>query len=149
MRVGAAAVITDARGRVLVFEREKLPGAWQFPQGGLEDGEEPEAAVLREVHEETGLVSQRLEPVAVHPEWLAYELPPALRSAKTGRGQVHRWFLFRLRGADDAVTLPPVGEFRAWQWVELADAVRLAAPFRRPVYERVAAWCAPLLRSAR
>ena len=87
-RAGAAAVISDAAGRVLALERADIPGAWQFPQGGLEDDETPVEAVFREIAEETGLSKDALTLVAHYPGLLAYELPRRAQSPKTGMGQV-------------------------------------------------------------
>ena len=99
-RAGAGAAIVDREGRVLAFDRADVDGpAWQLPQGGLERGESPERAVWREVEEETGLTAARLELLGSLPEPLAYELPEAMRSARTGRGQVIYWFFFALVGA--------------------------------------------------
>lgn len=137
-RANAGAVICNAGGQVLALERSDVPGAWQLPQGGLDAGEEPDAAVLREVEEETGLSAASLEPIRPYPEPLAYELPPELRSAKTGRGQVQYWFYFRLRPGAGEPRLPSEGEFRDWQWVDLGELARSVVEFRRPVYARLA-----------
>jgi putative (di)nucleoside polyphosphate hydrolase len=136
-RANAGAVIADDTGGLLTLERTDIPGAWQLPQGGLEGGEEPLAAVLREIHEETGLSKADLELVAQYPGLLAYELPPDARSEKTGRGQVQYWFLFRLRGSDEHIRLSPKGEFTAFRWWSFDRVLEHAAPFRRPIYERL------------
>ena len=78
--------------------------------------------------------------VAELPEWLGYELPAEYRSAKTGRGQVHKWFLLRT-GTDDLpvrTDTMPHAEFRSWRWVDLAELAEQAVGFRRPVYRRLA-----------
>ena len=136
-RAGVGAVISDGRGRVLAIERSDTRDAWQLVQGGLEKGEAPIDAVLREVREETGIAPDRLRLLDECPEPLAYELPPHARSAKTGRGQVQYWFLFRFLGGDDDVRLPAEGESRAWHWMPLATVVSGAVAFRRRVYERL------------
>lgn len=135
-RANVGAVIC-AKGRVLALERSDVANAWQMPQGGLKRGEEPAQAALREIEEETGLPPESLESIGVFPELLAYELPPELRSEKTGRGQVQYWFFFHL--TDGAVTprLPSGGEFRAWKWMEFPDLVQRTVDFRRPVYGRL------------
>lgn len=138
-RAGVGAVIINRDGRVLALERTDIPGAWQFPQGGLEEDEEPLAAVLREVAEETGIRPEKLDLRARHPEPLAYELPPAARSGRTGRGQVQYWFLFRFRGRRKDIAPPEGGEFRAWEWRSFDEVVAGAAPFRRAVYRRLRA----------
>jgi len=136
-RAGAGAVIVDREGRVLAFERADVPApAWQLPQGGLERGEDPAQAVLREVEEETGLRPEQLEPLGRHSEPLAYELPESMRSAKTGRGQVGYWFFFRLAAGVEPRT-PPQGEFRACRPMRFEELIEATVPFRRRVYERL------------
>jgi putative (di)nucleoside polyphosphate hydrolase len=136
-RAGVGAVILDRAGRVLVLERSDRPGAWQFPQGGLIEEEEPEDGIWREVHEETGLTSRELELIARYPEPLVYELPERARRKKTGMGQVQYWFFFRMRGDRTDVPMPPDGEFRGWRWTSFDEAVEQATSFRRRVYERL------------
>jgi putative (di)nucleoside polyphosphate hydrolase len=137
-RAGVGAVIIDGNGLVLALERMGIAGAWQFPQGGLKSGEEPLAAVYREIAEETGIAEGGLELLESAPEPLAYELPLEARSSKTGRGQVQYWFLFRFRGQESAINLERGGEFRAWQWLPFHELLQKAVEFRRPVYRRLA-----------
>jgi putative (di)nucleoside polyphosphate hydrolase len=139
-RAGAGAIIIDGSGRVLALERSDIPNAWQMPQGGLEEGEEPLPAVLREIREETGIPSSQLELVGAYPELLAYELPPHARSQKTGRGQVQYWFLLKLTGRGDAIDLHRSTEFRAWCWMPLEHLIDEAVEFRVPIYRRLAAY---------
>jgi putative (di)nucleoside polyphosphate hydrolase len=142
------AVIGDGRGRVLAFERADVPGAWQLPQGGLDDEEEPDEGVLREVREETGIRAKHLSQAKALAEPLAYELPAVLRSQKTGRGQVLYWFYLELAEGAPEPSLPRDGEFRAWRWTTLAELAEDAVAFRRASYQRLAAqapasWQAP------
>jgi len=137
-RACVGAVIT--RGdQVLVFERKRHPGSWQFPQGGLEADEEPEDAAWREVLEETGLTRDKLALLFRHPEVLTYELPAAWRSKKTGLGQSQYWFYFQLLGEESDIA-PDEREFSAAKWVSMREAVKDAVDFRRPVYQRVRAY---------
>lgn len=143
-RAGVGIVLRDRpTGRVLVFERGRPPHAWQYPQGGIEDGEEPIDAAWRELGEEAGLSRSTVRFVAALDRWTTYELPAELRSAKTGRGQTQRWHLFDLladpAGAIvfDRTTTP---EFRAWRWTTPSGAATDAAPFRQSVYEQIADW---------
>jgi putative (di)nucleoside polyphosphate hydrolase len=136
-RAGVGAVIANSRGQVLVGERRDHRGAWQFPQGGIEDGERPEDAVYREIDEETGIARVDLQLVARHPAWLCYELPSRMQSKKTGLGQAQRWFLFRLKAGRPAEIPAPHPEFRRYAWVSFDAAVRRAVAFKRPVYRSV------------
>jgi putative (di)nucleoside polyphosphate hydrolase len=133
-RAGVGAVITNGRGRVLVFERRGIPGAWQFPQGGMDRGERPLDTAWREVAEETGLAKRSLRLLARCPDLLAYELPPRARSAKTGRGQVQYWFLFKLDALESLAAPPPASEFSRHRWVTFATAVDRVVWFKRPIY---------------
>ncbi|NTU41833.1 MAG: RNA pyrophosphohydrolase [Nitrospirales bacterium] len=137
-RAGAGAVIINDKGLILALERADVPGAWQLPQGGLDENEEPLEAAFREASEETGIAEKKLELLAAYPEPLAYELPVGMRTSKTGRGQVQYWFLFRFNGRDDDIDIASGGEFRAWQWMAFSSLAGLVAAFRRPVYLRLA-----------
>jgi len=123
-RANVGVMVARPDGCVLVLERVDKPGQWQLPQGGLDVGEEPREAALRELQEETGIAPVHVELLAEHPGWLAYELPPERRRQKTGRGQVQKWFLFRFLGADSDIDLePPPGDIEeVWE-------------VRRPIYE--------------
>ncbi len=137
--VGAA--LFDLTGRVLVARRADRPDAeaWQLPQGGIDPGEEPRAAVLRELAEELG--TDRFRIIGEHPEWLSYDLPAELVGvAFRGRyrGQIQRWFALRFFGEDDDIHLdrdPHHPEFDAWRWVALAELPALAVGFKRTIYE--------------
>ncbi|MCJ2105967.1 RNA pyrophosphohydrolase [Methylobacterium sp. E-041] len=127
--------------------------AWQMPQGGIDDGEAPQAAALRELHEETNVGAASVRLLAEAPDWLSYDLPPDVRKqAWRGRyrGQTQRWFAFGFLGDDDAIDVERPGggahkaEFDAWRWVPFAELPELIVPFKRPVYEGVVAAFAPL-----
>jgi putative (di)nucleoside polyphosphate hydrolase len=148
-RAGVGAVITDREGSVLALERSDISKAWQMVQGGLEDGEEPMAAALREIEEETGIPRSRLELLTSYPEPLVYELPESARSPKTGRGQVQYWFLFALNGDRAAIDLGHSREFKKWRWMRFAELIALTVSFRVPTYRRLEESFAPfLLRDA-
>jgi putative (di)nucleoside polyphosphate hydrolase len=134
MRVGVGITVVDDLSRILVLERRQQPGAWQMPQGGVDDGEELAAAAWRELREETGLAAPQVELVRALPHWVAYELPRAAWSEKTGRGQVQQWFLFRCAGP---VALAPTEEARAFAWWPADRVVAATAEFRRAMYEQV------------
>jgi putative (di)nucleoside polyphosphate hydrolase len=119
---------------------------WQMPQGGLDDGEDPQKAALRELYEETSVKSATI--IREAPGWFTYDLPPDLVGKSWGgryRGQKQRWFALRFTGKDaDIDVLHPGGgkhkpEFSAWRWEQLARLPELVVPFKRKVYEDVVA----------
>ena len=128
----------NGEGLALALERSDIPGAWQLPQGGLLENEEPEHAALREVHEETGIAGEDLEYVDTFPGPLAYELPPEARNVKTGRGQVQYWFLYRFTGDEGTIDVTAGGEFSTWRWMPFGELIGTVVEFRKPVYTRLA-----------
>lgn len=117
--------------------------AWQMPQGGIDRGEAPLAAAIRELQEETGVTSATM--LAEAPEWLTYDLPEqALKSSWRGRyrGQTQKWFAFRFDGPDSEINIrAPDGhkpEFDSWRWGRLDEVPDLIIPFKREVYREVA-----------
>lgn len=120
--------------------------AWQMPQGGIDEGEDPLRAALRELHEETNISSVSL--LAEAPEWIYYDLPDdALGIALKGkyRGQRQRWFAFAFTGDEGEIDVETPGngkfeaEFNAWRWEKLSRTPALIVPFKRPAYDRVVA----------
>jgi putative (di)nucleoside polyphosphate hydrolase len=151
-RLNVGAVLFNHGGQVLVARRADMPnaegpaGGWQLPQGGIDAGEDPRGAVLRELAEEVG--TDKAEIIGEHPEWLTYDLPPHLVGvALRGRyrGQRQRWFALRFTGEDSDIRLDldPHPEFDAWRWAGLAELPGLAVAFKRPIYEILAVSFAP------
>lgn len=136
-RAGVGIVVRHPDGRqVLAVERASPRGAWQLPQGGLAEGEEPVEAAWRELAEETGLGPDDVELRSEVPGWLAYELPAAQRRRPNQRGQVQRWFVFDARRADLVPRLDG-REVVAWRWVEPDWLIEHVPEFRRAVYAQV------------
>lgn len=135
-RASVGIVLVTKDRRVLAIERADHPGNWQLPQGGIEPGESPEAAARRELLEETGINPDSVDLVRESSQWVAYVLPPADRSPKTGLGQTQKWFLFRARdAAPTPVKQSSDSEVRNFMWKPLADVAANAVPFRRPIYD--------------
>ena len=142
-------MVINAKGLVWMGRRADAPkdpegpGAWwQMPQGGIDAGEDPEAAALRELHEETAIRSVTI--LGRTATWLTYELPGALQgSAWKGRyrGQKQIWFATRFTGSEDEISLePPPGcekEFDTWAWVPLGDSIDRVVSFKRSVYRNM------------
>ena len=137
-------VLIDRRGMIFAGRRKDTDApAWQMPQGGIDKGEEPEAAALRELGEETGVAPDRVEVIGRTPDWVTYDLPPELLGKVWGgkyRGQKQLWFLMRFLGEDaeiDIETEHP--EFREWRWVTAEEMLAAIVPFKRAVYAEVVA----------
>ena len=140
-------LINDAR-RIFVAQRIDTPGAWQMPQGGIDEGEAPEDAALRELEEEIG--TRKAVILAESRGWLRYDLPADLWGKLWGgrfRGQAQKWFAARFAGRDEEIDLATEHpEFDAWRWAEPAEVTRLIVPFKRPIYEAVLAEFAGFLK---
>jgi putative (di)nucleoside polyphosphate hydrolase len=145
-------MLLDARGRVFVGRRADAGAdAWQMPQGGIDPGETPRAAALRELAEEIG--TDAVEVLAEGRGWHRYDLPGELVGHAWGgryRGQQQRWFAMRFLGRDQDVRLDTVTpEFDGWRWVEPERLPDLVVPFKRAVYEAVLAEFRPVIARLR
>lgn len=144
-------------GRRAAIKRQNEPEGsghwWQMPQGGIDDGEEPAGAALRELSEETGIAASDIEVLAESTEWLYYDLPEEKIGKAWGggyRGQKQKWFLVRFAGSDAQINITPDDpgeiEFDAWRWAQPDELVDLIVPFKREVYRAVLAEFAPMIR---
>ena len=137
-------MLVDRRGRAFVGRRidNKEGDWWQMPQGGLDEGEEPDDCALRELHEETGVTRDKVEVLGRVKETLRYDLPAELQGKLWGgryRGQEQTWFLARFTGTDADIALdahdPP--EFCDWRWVDPETLPDLIVPFKKRIYRAV------------
>lgn len=146
-RPGVGIMLLDAANRVFVARRIDSVDAWQMPQGGIDRGEEPRDAAMRELREEIG--TNHVEILGETAHWLRYDLPPDLAGTLWHgryRGQAQKWFAMRFLGRDDEVDLDTHHpEFDAWRWAAPAELPDLIVPFKRQLYLDVLAEFAPLL----
>jgi putative (di)nucleoside polyphosphate hydrolase len=136
-RLGVGIMLFNRGGDVFVARRiDTRADAWQMPQGGIDEGEAPRAAALRELEEEIGTGNAIV--LAESRDWYAYDLPRDLVGRVWGgryRGQRQKWFAMRFLGRDSDINLATAHpEFDAWQWVPLDRLTDLIVPFKRPIY---------------
>ncbi|MFC3031874.1 RNA pyrophosphohydrolase [Pseudoalteromonas fenneropenaei] len=146
-RANVGIVICNNQGQVF-WARRYGQHSWQFPQGGVDDGETPEQTMYRELREEVGLNPEDVEIVASSKHWLRYKLPKRLirrDSSPVCIGQKQKWFLLKLRCKDEDVNLLHTHhpEFDDWRWVSYWYPVRQVVSFKRDVYRRVMKEFAP------
>lgn len=143
-RPNVGVVLFHPDGRVWLGRRHQqaAPYNWQFPQGGVDDGEDLLDAARRELAEETGVTSATL--LDRTEGWIAYDFPPEVAGSKAARGwlgQKQVWFAFRFTGDESEIDLEAHGEveFDAWRWGKLDETPELIVPFKRSAYETVVA----------
>ncbi|NHQ74767.1 RNA pyrophosphohydrolase [Roseovarius gahaiensis] len=137
-------MLANADGRVFVGQRiDQDATAWQMPQGGIDPGEAPRDAALRELWEETGVSADLVTVEAETSGWIPYELPhdlvPRIWKGRY-KGQEQKWFLLRFHGRDSDVNIETEHpEFAKWQWLAPDQLIANIVPFKRVVYEQVMA----------
>ena len=135
-------VVLNDQGRIFAATRiDSSADAWQMPQGGIDDGEEPQAAALRELEEETGIPANLVDIVAESADWIPYDLPhdlvPKLWKGRF-RGQMQKWFLLRFHGNDDNINIETeTPEFTKWAWMEASEIYEKIVPFKQKTYAAV------------
>ena len=148
-RPNVGIVLTNSEGRLLWARRVGGQDAWQFPQGGINQGESPEQALYRELEEEVGLVQRDVELLCVTKGWLRYRLPK--RFVRTRQpicvGQKQKWFLLKLRSDPSNIQLDCSNspEFDHWCWVSYWYPLTKVVSFKRDVYRRALKELAPSL----
>ena len=142
-RPNVGLAVFNRAGLVWIGRRRgaRLPFAWQAPQGGIDRGEDVEAAALRELEEETGIRPNLVEILEYTTDWLTYDFTPDMLRGRSNRhrGQAQIWFALRFLGRDSDVRIdlhPPI-EFDSWRWEQLDALPDLIVPFKRKVYETI------------
>ena len=159
-RLNVGIMVLNMEGRVWIGCRNDAPNDpegpgswWQMPQGGIDEGENPATAALRELREETGMRSVSM--MSMSQDWHTYDLPPELIGKAWGgkyRGQKQRWFAVRFDGDESEIDISaPEGhkpEFISWRWARIDELMGLIVPFKREVYGKVVAEFAHLAAEA-
>ncbi len=148
-RANVGIILANRHGKLL-WARRIGQQSWQFPQGGIKDGETPEQAMYRELHEEVGLFPEHVEVLARTPDWLRYDLPShLLRKEKVPLciGQKQIWFVLRLIVPADHVSLDSCDkpEFDYWRWVDYWHPIKEVIAFKKKVYDSALKELGPFL----
>ncbi len=135
-------MLVNMDGKVFVGQRlDSTVEAWQMPQGGIDDGEDPRDTALRELGEETGIAADLVNIIARSKSELFYDLPDDLIGRIWGgkyRGQRQVWFLMRFLGTDEDVNIRTTHqEFRDWRWVDPAELPDIIVPFKKKLYRDI------------
>ncbi len=139
-RRGVGILLLNTQGKVFVAKRlDMLAEAWQMPQGGIDKGEEPRDAAIRELQEETGVTGASI--IAESAAWYPYDLPddlvPKIWKGQY-RGQEQKWFVMRHLGTDSAINIAQEHpEFSEWKWVDVQQLPSLIVPFKRDLYQQL------------
>jgi putative (di)nucleoside polyphosphate hydrolase len=149
-RANVGIVLMGDDGRLFLGRRRGGRG-WQFPQGGMREGESPEESLFRELREEVGLAAEDVQVLGQTDRWLRYRLPHRFvrrEQQPVCVGQKQRWFLLRLAGGEDVIRfdLTDEPEFDRWRWVDYWQPVKEVIYFKRPVYVRALHELGPFAR---
>lgn len=138
-RKGVGVVVVNESGQFFLGKRIGAH-AWQFPQGGIDEGETPEQALYRELYEETGIKKEKVEILSVSSKWLVYHIPHVYqRSNKKYDGAMQKWFLLKFSGTNEDINLDVFNhaEFDGWKWADQKTAVTSVVRFKKAVYESI------------
>lgn len=135
-------MLINAQGHIFAAQRlDSAIPAWQMPQGGIDEGENPGAAALRELEEEISVTPDLVAPLSETRDWLAYDLPAEIVPRIWNgcyKGQKQRWFLMRYLGRDDQINIQTAHpEFSEWRWIAADEMLDAIVPFKREIYAQV------------
>ena len=150
-RANIGIILLNANTHVFWAKRVGEP-KWQFPQGGMQQGESLEHALFRELYEEIGLREHDVDVLACTKEWLRYQLPMAVLNPSRGfKGQKQRWFLLASKQQDASIDLNTYDpcEFDQWRWVSYWYPLAAVVPFKRAVYRQALTELLPFAPSMR
>lgn len=142
-RLGVGIILYNQDKQVFVGQRiDTAEEAWQMPQGGIDEGEDIEAAAYRELYEETGISKEKVGQVFSHESWFTYMLPTELAEKLwDGKyiGQKQKWFAMEFKGSDADINLNASQhpEFNSWKWVSLHQVPDLIIPFKKELYKNI------------
>lgn len=137
----AGIMLLNSNNKVFVAKRiDTLVEAWQMPQGGIDEGEDPKEAAIRELEEETGVKNAKV--IAEYEEWLSYDLPQELYGkvwkGKYG-GQTMKWYVMRYNGHDNDINIETEHpEFSEWKWTDITNLPDMIVPFKKELYQKLA-----------
>jgi putative (di)nucleoside polyphosphate hydrolase len=140
-RPNVAAVVVSSKYpekcEVFIAKRNDIPDAWQFPQGGIDDGESPKEALFRELEEEIG--TKDVEIVGKFPGWITYDFPPSISAQMPPyHGQKQQYFLVRLkRGTQVNIKDVEAPEFSEFKFIDVNSVLEQSSHFKRPIYKRI------------
>jgi len=141
-RRNVAAIIFNPKGKIFIALRHDLAkeGIWSFPQGGIDQHEDPRDAIKRELSEEIG--SDQIEILEEYPEWLSYDFPPdVLKNPLKGKykGQTQKWFAVRFIGKDSDINLDNdvEKEFDDWKWIDITELKEIKTGYKRDLYAKI------------
>ncbi len=144
-------MLINQQGKVWHGERIDTLGAWQMPQGGVDESESLKYAALRELEEEIGVTAEQVDIIAQTEDWLSYDLPEELLGIVWNgryRGQKMHWFLMRFLSEDSAININTENpEFARWQWGDIDSLSGLIVPFKRKVYQSLVKQFKPVIQA--